>query len=874
MVRRHCLLLLALSLSVSLALAQDKGPTLLPVDSIKVETRKPVTFTLKTKEGAAARFALDKVTKDETAIPKLNGLALDEKTGAVAWTPTASQAGSYALTFSARNDKEDKTEQTVNITVTPGPIAEDRGPVGTLLKKWYAEGTAAGNTGDFYDNRDGDHSPLSLKPYPQLDQVIYTEADKQQRLHWAGQRRLLPMVVFGNSSTSASVTTGGSNVRMYYTSPRGMEFLHAEYRGNNLYIYPEHRDHDPGHNGPGEGYGDLYPLNSPYLITSQGSSGSDQPFMRVMPHVLAAFRPDVKKKLIENGLLMPTIQMLLRSSSKHLTKPEEYLTGKAHPTVFEGKWVDPQKLVQAAHDIQADSVPPLVQLKVVEEEQPTAGKDFFDLARDEKLCDTPSVIARIVRGKERDRRLVISAAGSLDVNKKPLTYHWVVLRGDPQQIKITPKNKDGSVAEIVVPYQERYEIKEPVPIGTNRVDIGVFAHNGTHYSPPAFVCLHSLDNEARTYDEQGRPLEIGYDAGTCNVNIRDWLKLFDALDAAGGKLPVDLLQGSFTKEELAALRTAGKDYRDLWTKVEAARKETMRLAEARKKAGAALAEQEALLKTVIKGLMMKDLKQEDAKAVLDKATAERDKAAEAVKAADKELNTARQAEQAALRNANALLDGKRDGLKSSPRSTVEAAFQKWVDDPQFFLNRRKDLETLVGADKAKLARLEAARKRLVAFDIYQEKGDGFALNSVRPGNGAAAARLTAYERSRLGRFHGEILQALLYPEVLGGGYTPNFIDFRLTFVKPWRDVYRYDAKGRPLGWTRYSETGKQDFSPDGLLALERDDAGRVKKARTVQYSGDFKTRQFRQQPGKEILEYEYSGPDDFKGTVKSRSPAE
>src|SRR5204863_8237323 len=92
-------------------------------------------------------------------------------------------------------------------------------------------------------------------------------------------------VTFGNSSTSAPAHLGGSNPRTAYTSARGLDMLYKQYRGNNLYIYPEHRDHDPGpprrmgenkkqsdhdagHNGRGvvrgeEGYGDLYPTNTP-----------------------------------------------------------------------------------------------------------------------------------------------------------------------------------------------------------------------------------------------------------------------------------------------------------------------------------------------------------------------------------------------------------------------------------------------------------------------------------------------------------------------------------------------------------------------------------------------------------------------------------
>ncbi|MCI0681935.1 MAG: hypothetical protein L0Y71_07510, partial [Gemmataceae bacterium] len=132
------------------------------------------------------------------------------------------------------------------------PITAVQGKVGDLLRQWWKDGTAAGNAGDWYDNRDGAHSDLKTKPFPQLQRVVYTEEDIKLRRHWAAQRVVLPKVVFGNSSTSAPPTAGGSNPRHYYVSSAGIAFLHQQYRNNNLYIYPEHRDHDPGHNGKGD----------------------------------------------------------------------------------------------------------------------------------------------------------------------------------------------------------------------------------------------------------------------------------------------------------------------------------------------------------------------------------------------------------------------------------------------------------------------------------------------------------------------------------------------------------------------------------------------------------------------------------------------
>ena len=80
------------------------------------------------------------------------------------------------------------------------PITTAQGKVGDLLRQWWKEGTAAGNVGDWYDNRDGAHSDLNLGPYPQLQRIIYTDEQIKQKKHWAarqvgfgsGDRRLLP----------------------------------------------------------------------------------------------------------------------------------------------------------------------------------------------------------------------------------------------------------------------------------------------------------------------------------------------------------------------------------------------------------------------------------------------------------------------------------------------------------------------------------------------------------------------------------------------------------------------------------------------------------------------------------------------------------
>jgi acetyl esterase/lipase len=728
------------------------------------------------------------------------------------------------------------------------PIAVGGGAVGDLLRKWWQEGTAAGNAGDFYDNRDGGHSDLDMTPYPQLQKLVYSAEDIKQRRHWAAQRVTLPHVVFGNSSTSAPPLRGGSNVRHYYTSTAGLALLYQHYIHNNLYIYPEHRDHDPGHNGRGDGFGDLYPTNTPCLITSQGSSGSDQPFMRAVPYTLAAFQPEVKKKLVESGLLMPTVQMILRSCNNHLKSPEEYLTGKAHPSVFEGSWVDALKMVRLAHAIKAGNIPPMVQLKVLKEESPRLGRDFFDAAGSEKLADTPACIARILRSRERLRRLVVSAEASYDLNKRPLTFRWVVLRGDAAQIKITPQNEAGSVAELVVPYHPRRPVAPGSLLESNRVDIGVFVHNGVHYSAPGFITFFSLDSEARTYDRKGSILEIGYENGEVNLSVIDWGRM---LELAAGDSPAARLLGMPPVQRHAA--AALRPYADL----DAARK------------AAALERKDA---EMLRSKAQAQLQKAQAKGSADEVAA----AKKVLAAAESKAQTAQKADEAAARAVEGFLAKKIAGIDRSFKELVETSLRRVVEDAALSTASSAVLNDLrKEAAVPRLAAVQEARVRLTEIGLARA-GPSLTPNllPIRGGQG-----LTGYEKLLLQRYNAVLLTELICPGIVTATFQPNFVDQRLSAPKLWRDVYRYHADGTLLGWTRYGGEKRSDFNTDGLLVLEKDAQGRCRRAQSVRYFLDPKVKVGYEQhplrfaPDKEIITYEYSGEDDRRGRIQGREPA-
>jgi hypothetical protein len=858
--------------------AEAPPPVLEPLTPLSQETKTEFKFTSKAKQAKPPlQFALAKIRKDGLDVPLPKNMKLDSATGAFTWTPTPSQAGTYELSVTVTDAEDQTASTTVRLTVRERSICTASGAIGDLLWKWHAEGAAAGNTGDFYDNRDRDHSPLDLSPYPQLDIVTYTDEQRKQRVDWAAQGSILKQVTFGNSSTSAPVLQGGSNPRHYYTHPRGMEFLYQQYRNNNLYIYPAHHDHHPGHNGK-PFYGDVYPANCPYLITSQGSSGTDQPFMRAIPFTLAAFRPQVKKKLIETGLLMPTLQMIFRSTNKHLKDPKEYLTGKAHPIVFDGSWVSDLKMVQTAHEITLENIPPMIQLKVVEEDSAADGMDYFEPGKSEKLCDTPASIGRVVRGGKYVRRMVVSAEASFDVNKKPLTYTWVVLRGDAGHIQIKPKNTSGSVVELLVPYNERWTAESPVKIETNRVDIGAFVHNGTYYSAPGFVTFFSLDDEARTYDATGRLLEIGYGVGDTELSVSNWEACFEALKMDAADWATQLLKKQFKAEELAGIVRAGEEYKPAARRLAAARATSEVAAAARSKADAVLKAAEASLKAAQKA--HDDKQSQVTLAALEQARANRAAAEAAYKRAEINSSAAQKAVEAATKAATDILNQKRAGLELPVNDLLGRALRRLQEDPGFYLRSQQAVDDLYQkADVGGKARFTAARKRLIELGMLkQQAGNRFELRPLRPEPGLLAERLTHFEKNMLERFHGEVLSGLLYPKFVAASFKANFVDQRLSTPKTWRDVYRYDAKGHPLGWTRFDEGGEQEFNADGLVVLEKDGRGRARKARTVKYEYDDSrkkagTRIVRQVLGDQIVEYEYAGDDDWKGRPK-KPPAD
>lgn len=389
----------------------------------------------------------------------------------------------------------------------PAPVTTRDDAAGERLRQWVAEGTAAGLSGIRYDNRDAGHSRLEPGRYPQLTALAYSDAQRAEKKDYGPPETVHPFPVIGNASLSGPAVGGASIPRLFYGKPDGIAFLTKQYLGNQLYVFPEHQDHDPD-------LGDLYAVNSPLLLISQGSSGSDLPLLEAVAMTMASFSPEVRRFLERQKLLMPVVQQILRSSLNTLKTRDDYLSSAAHPSAFPAEWLDLDAMMNHAHAMTIATLPPLIQIETVAAtEAPRPGIDFYESTefQRETLSERGFVIARVFRGMARERELTARVTGIREWSGRPLQIHWRLLRGDPDLVTIT-RSETAPEATIRVKWNGETMPAPafPAPIRSRRVEIGVFADDGENFSPPCFITFSFLPNENRRYDAEGRILETDY----------------------------------------------------------------------------------------------------------------------------------------------------------------------------------------------------------------------------------------------------------------------------------------------------------------------------------------------------------------------------
>jgi hypothetical protein len=648
-------------------------------------------------------------------------------------------------------------------------------PVGVLLNEWYHAGTAAGLSAITYENRDGQHSPLKTALYPQLE-IFKHDAKSGPPTGLASQLRPTPTV--GNCSMAAQVTQGGSLPRFYHMTSGGINFETAQYLTNNLIIYPEHQDHDIGANGIG-GYGDLYPVNNCCAIISQGSSGSDQPFLQAVLSTMAAFPPKTQEILIRQRVLMPTVQAIFRQSNKRVVKDLDYLSGVAHPVVFDSAQLNEEKMVRLAHDMTPAKIPPLVQISAVDETELVEGMHFFEKPHPitHKLADTPVSIARVIRGNVDEYGMVIRLDKTTDLMKRPVKILFQLLQGDPRLVRL---DYAGATPYARLRVGWHPPMITATGIRSHRVDVAVFATNGISISAPAIISFYMLPNERRFYNQDGHLSEIDYHARNPDLGLpatgKDTRWLRAMLDISGDEdgLRSRLMEKMLSHAERKAIQA-------VWMPLN-------------------------------KQLQIINRLESDSGSKSDAARLKTELEAATATALDTKLPGDR-------------------GL--TVRSAIVRSLDTLSTLPDLYISSQKELNTLAAdsSKKTAAADIRAEITRLIDLGILIEQASGSVTTASAPD------KLSTAERHYLRDLNLTVLSQALFPETLNRSIAPAWVDPRLTTPKPWRDVFRYDeATGTRLGWIRHQAGQTHWFDAEGHLLPEG--PKQPEKARPVTYQGN------------------------------------
>lgn len=327
-----------------------------------------------------------------------------------------------------------------------------------------------GNAGDLYMNRDGGHSKLKLEEFPGLTDVKLDEEGTRRYRHWGIANMILNLPTFGNSSTAEQGKFWRSMPRRIMTDCRWlMPTMAKMYTSNQFYVYPSAGDTPPvGTNG------DVFASIAPYWLTTAGRSWSDLPYLKAALEVSRSLDPAVKKEIVKRGLLVPTIQTIIRKSLKGITTEADYLTCEAHPTAFPPDGIDLERLVKNAEKMTVEKIPPLAKIKL---------EMVHILGEKQAPCEltyaTDYACAVILRSPDKVRIFRITIEGDDD-------YKVFVSHGDERAVKIERLLNIAALS-----------IKRDYITHDNRLDIAVVGKTAkSGWGAPSYVSFAVLDEKA------------------------------------------------------------------------------------------------------------------------------------------------------------------------------------------------------------------------------------------------------------------------------------------------------------------------------------------------------------------------------------------
>lgn len=406
----------------------------------------------------------------------------------------------------------DSSAFSVDLKLSPAPESSSSpamqysGPAEGLMRAWLADGSAAGNAGDIYLNRDRGHSVLDTARFPLLTPVGWERAALDRNIDGNLPNAFFPgHTVFANVSRTRLGPAARSFPRAAMTDPGAPELMAKLYLANTFFVAPAVDDY-------GAGRGDLFPARVPFLTASVGRSYTDLPFLEAAAAASAALPPQTKRMAVRQGLMGPILQWLMRSTLKGVDGESDYLSPKAHPAAFDASRLDAARMVVKAHSLKPAQIPPVAKIEMVNSrffpvKTPVPGIDYPDIFG-EVYYSTPVAHLVVLRDTAMVRDFLYRASVDAPPGEaRRAKFAWKVVGGDASAVTIGPVKGDlfsspeTGIAQITV---NRKSL-------VSRIDIAVFArYDNTEWGAPSFISFYPLPHELRAYREDGQISFIDY----------------------------------------------------------------------------------------------------------------------------------------------------------------------------------------------------------------------------------------------------------------------------------------------------------------------------------------------------------------------------
>ena len=352
------------------------------------------------------------------------------------------------------------------------------------INAWYQEGSAAGLSQDTFRSFDKGHSSIRLSTYPQMKHEEPVESLEKLLEVVFLPRVTMGVQSYGRKGESVIEWRSRKTLRSFYAQENsGVPFLRSFrlcYENNFLFVAPAVGSftHDK----------DAFAFLSPFYLHSVGASGSDSKLLKPLVFASAALPPDLKTRMLREGLFVPTLMYLFKSAiSGDIRSPEAHLPAYALPTEADDDSEAPtpflDALLESAHGL--THIPPVARLGLervsieAEGDRDYGGKAYYE--------DNIYAFNGALRPGQAFELTVDLRYSWTDEGRPIVGYHTSVLRGEAS---VEFLNEERSVLNIRIPW-----------LLTNneddlRTDVLFLVNDGTYDSAPAYLSvrhLHRLD---------------------------------------------------------------------------------------------------------------------------------------------------------------------------------------------------------------------------------------------------------------------------------------------------------------------------------------------------------------------------------------------